>query len=86
MEQATSQSGWDLSRLTESVLKAGGRVLEHGPRLFVDLAASAAPLWALLLARLERWRLPVRWGQVPTPRPRPWVPPPAHAHRSLVLR
>jgi hypothetical protein len=35
MEQATPQSGWDLSRLTESVLKAGGRVLEHGRRLFV---------------------------------------------------
>jgi len=86
MEQATPESGWDLSRLTESVLKAGGRVLEHGRRLFVDLAASAAPLWALLLARLERWRLPARWGQEPTPRPRPWVPPPAHAHRSLVLR
>jgi hypothetical protein len=86
MEKATPQSGWDLQRLTGSVLKAGGRVLEHGRRLIVDLAASAAPLWELLLDRLRRWRLPKRWGEAPTPRARPWVPLPAHAHRSLVLR
>jgi len=86
MEKATPQSGWDLQRLTGSVLKAGGRVLKHSRRLIVDLAASAAPLWGLLLERLKRWRLPRRWGQAPSPRPRPWVSPPAHAHRNLVLR
>ena len=86
MEKATPQSGWDLQRLTGSVLKAGGRVMEHGRRLIVDLAASAAPLWQLLLGRLRRWRLPRRWGQTLTPHARPWVPPPAHAHQSLVLR
>jgi hypothetical protein len=86
MEKATPQSGWDLQRLTATVLKAGGRVLEHGRRLIVDLASSAAPLWMLLLGRLTRWRLPASWDKAPTPRPRPWVPPPAHAHRSLVLQ
>ena len=86
MEKATPESGWDLQRLTGSVLKAGGRVLEHGRRLFVDLADSAAPLWLLLLTRLKRWRLPEHLGQTPAPRARPWVPPPAHAHRHLVLQ
>jgi len=85
MEKATPDSGWDLGRLTGTVLKAGGRVLEHGRRLIVDLAAGAAPLWALLLGRIRRWRLPARW-EAPPPQARPWVEPPVHAHRSLVLR
>lgn len=89
MERATpADSGWDLKRLVGSVLKSGARVVEHGRRLIVDLAASAAPLWSMLLERIQRWRAP-KWpeGQKPPkPQPRPWVPPPVHAHVSAVLR
>jgi len=86
MEMATPESGWDLRRLVGSVLKAGGRVVQHSRRLMVDLAASAAPLWSLLLGRIRNWRLPTRWAVPRLPVARPWMPPPAHAHRTLVLR
>ena len=83
MEDA-SGSGWDLSRLQKTVLKAGARVVEHGRRLIVDVAQAAGVLWGHLLERMARWWRDPTWGR--PPRPRPWVPPPAHAHRSLVLR
>jgi len=86
MEKATPQSGWDLGRLVGSVLKAGGRLVQHSRRLIVDLAASAASLWSLLLERMQRWRLPKRWAVVHLPVARPWMPPPLRAHLSLVLR
>lgn len=86
MEKATPDSGWDLGRLVGSVLKAGGRVVRHSRRLIVDLAASAAPLWSLLLERMGTWRLPTRWAVPRLPLPRPWMPPPPHAHMGLVLR
>lgn len=86
MEKATPECGWDLGRLVGSVLKAGGRVVQHSRRLIVDLAASAAPLWSLLLERIRGWRLPTRWVVPHQPAPRPWMPPPPHAHLSLVLR
>jgi len=86
MEKATPNSGWDLRRLVVSLLKADGRVVQHSRRLIVDLAASAAPLWSLLLARIRGWRLPTRWAVARLPLPRPWMPPPPHAHLGLVLR
>ena len=84
MAKATPDSGWDLRRLVVSVLKAGGRVVQHSRRLIVDLAASAAPLWSMLLERIGRWRLPTRWAVARRPVARPWMPPP-HAHLGLVL-
>jgi len=86
MEKATPDSGWDLGRLVGSVLKAGGRVVQHSRRLIVDLTASVAPLWSLLLERIRGWRLPTRWAVPRLPLPRPWMPPPPHAHLALVLR
>ena len=83
MEDA-SGSGWDLSRLQRTVLKAGARVVEHGRRLIVDVAQAAGVVWERLLERLARWWRDPTWGR--PPRPRSWVPPPAHAHLSLVLR
>ncbi|HNQ24734.1 MAG TPA: hypothetical protein PKK06_16755, partial [Phycisphaerae bacterium] len=58
--------------------------------------SAAGVLWDRLLARIERWWQPYRlptgrrgaecvWGRS-GPRPRRWVPPPRHAHVSLVLR
>jgi len=89
--------GWDLRRVQQTVLKAGARVAEHGRRVFVDVAKAAGVLWGRLLARLRRWWRPgaadgqAAWGHDAQgrrrgPRPRPWVPPPAHAHLCLVLR
>ena len=83
--EATSPNGWDLKRLQQTVLKAGVRVSEHARRLIVDVACAAATLWQRLLGRIERWRC----ERVPRRRSRrrdQWKPPPAHAHRMLVLR
>ena len=86
-----SGSGWDLKRVQQTVLKTGARVVEHSQRLIVDVAAAAGVLWGRLLERIERWWRPdnARGQQAPgpaSPRPRPWVPPPSHAHLCLVLR
>jgi hypothetical protein len=83
MEDA-SGSGWDLSRLQKTVLKAGARVVEHGRRLIVDVAQAAGMLWERLLDHVGRWWRDATWGR--PPRPRRWVAPPAHAHLRLVLR
>ena len=87
----SSGSGWDLRRVQQTVLKAGARVAEHGRRLFVDVAKAAGVLWGRLLDRVKHWWREEAWGRDSTgrrrgPRPRPWVPPPAHAHLCLVLR
>jgi hypothetical protein len=87
----SSGSGWDLRRVQQTVLKAGARVAQHSQRLFVDVAKAAGALWGRVLERIGRWwRNEARGrdsaGRRRSPRPRPWVPPPAHAHRSLVLR
>jgi len=80
-----SGAGWDLHRVQRTVLKAGARVVQHGRRVIVDVARAAGVLWGRLLERVERWWRDERWGRV-RPRARSWVPPPAHAHRCLILR
>lgn len=85
MEKASS-TGWDLGRFQRSVLGAGARLVLGGQRLLFDVAAAVAPLWERLVARIERWRWPERWGRPARPRPRRWVAPPAHAHLCVVLR
>jgi hypothetical protein len=80
-----SGGGWDLKRVQQTVLKAGARVVEHGRRIMVDVAQAAGVLWSILLTRVQRWWRDESWGRI-KPRPRPWVPPPSHAHRCLVLR
>lgn len=86
-----SGCGWDLLRVQQTVLKAGARVVEHSRRLIVDVARAAGLLWGRLLDRIGRWWRDASWGRDAAgrrrdPRPRPWVPPPAHAHQCLVLR
>jgi len=80
-----SPNGWDLQRLQQTVLKAGARVVEHGRRLIVDVTRAAGLLWNRLLRRVKRWWRDESWGRC-TPRSRRWIPPPPHAHRSLLLR
>ena len=84
--ESASEDGWDLLRFQRSVLKAGARMVKGGHCLWFDLAAAVAPLWQRLLARIRRWRRPERWAKRRAPRPQSWMPPPAHAHLSLVLR
>ena len=80
-----SGCGWDLKRVQQTVLKAGARVVEHSRRVFVDVARAAGVLWDRLLDRMQRWWRADAWGRR-GPRPRRWMPPPRHAHLSLVLR
>jgi len=83
--EAESENGWDLKRVQQTVLKVGARVVTHSGRLLVKVAAAAGVLWDRVLGRLRRWWRDPAWGRR-RPRPRRWVPPPAHAHLSLVLR
>jgi len=87
----SSGCGWDLQRVQQTVLKAGARVVRHGRQIFVDVARAAGVLWGRLLDRVKRWWRDETWGRDAAgrrrgPRPRPWTPPPAHAHLCLVLR
>jgi hypothetical protein len=84
--EAVAPAGWDLERLQATVLKAGARIVKSGRRLFVDVARAVLPLWSLLAARLERWRLPVSWQGQPRRARSHWTPPPRHAHLHAVLR
>ena len=83
--EGSSGNGWDLKRVQQTVLKAGARVTEHGRRIVVDVARAAGVLWRRVLQRVQRWWRDATWGRH-APRPRQWVPPPAPAHLSLVLR
>jgi len=86
-----SGSGWDLKRVQRTVLKTGARVAKHSGRLLVDISRAAGVLWGRVLGRVARWWRDVSWGRDRAgrhrgPRPHPWIPPPSHAHLSLVLR
>ena len=77
---------WDLRRFQQSVLRAGGRVVKHARRLWLNIEQSAGGFWRIMTKRIGQLRLPNRWKQPRGARPRNWIPPPAHAHLSLVLR
>ncbi len=87
----TSGNGWDLGRVQRTMLKTGAKVVKHAGRLLVDISRAAGVLWQRVLERVARWWRDPAWGRDLTgrrldPRPQRWVPPPAHAHLSLVLR
>jgi len=86
-----SGAGWDLKRVQQTVLKTAARVAKHSGRLLVDISRAAGVLWGRVLRRVARWWRDASWGRDPAgrrrgPRPHSWVPPPSHAHLSLVLR
>jgi hypothetical protein len=83
--EAEEGACWDLKRLQLTVLKAGGRLTKHARRLVLTLARAVTPFWQTLAACLARWRLPKRCAPR-GPQHRDWIPPPQHAHRTLVLR
>jgi len=86
MEAATT-TGWDLRRVRTTLLKAGARIITKARRVYVDVARSVEPLWRCLGDRIARWRLPKRFPCPDSTRTRRrWIPPPDHAHRTLVLR
>ncbi len=77
---------WDFGRFQNSVLKAGGRIVNKAGRVIVDLAQAVVPFWERLVARLGRWRLPKRFPLPRRPAYRPFVPPPRHAFLTRVIR
>jgi hypothetical protein len=76
---------WDLTRFQLFILKVGGEIIKHSRRAILRIAESAQPLWSRLITRLQAWTASAEQA-LPIPSPRPWMPPPAHAHQSEVLR
>ena len=86
-----SGTGWDLKRVQRTVLRTAARVVKHAGRLLVDISRATGRLWGRVLDRIGRWWRDPAWGRDAAgnshgPRPRPWIPPPSHAHLCLVLR
>lgn len=81
MERATG-SGWDLRRVQQTVLKAAARVVYGSRQILFYLASASAAAWKVLLAALAGWKTAVP----EPPRPRAYVPAPAHAHLTTTLR
>jgi hypothetical protein len=77
---------WDLHRFQQSVLRAGGRVLKHSRRLWLHVEQGVASFWRIITGRIGQLRLASRWNSPRGARHRDWVPPPSHAHQTLVLR
>ena len=77
---------WDLHRFQQSVLRAGGRVVKHARRLWLHIEESVGSFWEVMTRRIAQLRLAARWPQPKGARSRGYVPPPSHAHLSLVLR
>jgi hypothetical protein len=77
---------WDLHRFQQSVLRAGGRVVKHARRLWLHIEQSVGRFWEVMIQRIARLRLSPRWSTPKGARHRDYVPPPSHAHLTLVLR
>jgi hypothetical protein len=77
---------WDLHRFQQSVLRAGGRVVKHARRVWLHVEQSVGSFWRVMTERIGQLRLASRWRSPHGARRRDWVPPPPHAHLSLVLR
>lgn len=76
----------DLLRFQRDVMKAGGRVVKHARRLVLYVAQVVEPFWRRLIGCISRWKLPSRFPKPAGPRPRDWMPPPAHAFLAEVRR
>lgn len=77
-------SGWDVERVRNTMLKTGGRIVKHSRRLVLVVSNAVVPIWNLFFRALSRLR--VRAPKANLKRRSAWVPPPPHAHLSLVLR
>lgn len=76
---------WDLRRFQQSVLRAGGRVVKHARRLWLHVEQSVGSFWRIMTELIAELRLPPRWPAPQGAQHRDWVPPPSHAHLTLVL-
>jgi hypothetical protein len=85
LEAATGGS-WDLERFQQTVLRAGGRVTKHARRLWLSVESSVSGFWSLLTKQLAKLTLSSLWSPPKGARSQAYIPPPPHAHRSLVLR
>ncbi len=77
---------WDLHRFQQSVLRAGGRVVKHARRIWLHVEESVGSFWRVMTQRIGQLQLASQWSAPHGARRRDWVPPPSHAHLSLVLR
>ncbi len=77
---------WDLHRFQQSVLRAGGRVVKHARRVWLHVEESVGSFWRVMTERIGQLHLASRWSSPHGARRRDWVPPPSHAHLSLVPR
>ncbi len=77
---------WDLHRFQQSVLRAGGHVVKGARRLWLHIEESVGSFWEVMTKRISQLRLSPRWTKPKGARHRDYVPPPPHAHLSLVLR
>lgn len=84
--EAALGGSWDLHRFQQSVLRAGGRVVKHARRVWLHIEQSVGSFWKVMTRRIGQLRLASRWSCPHGARRRVWVPPPPHAHLSLVLR
>ena len=84
--EAAVGGSWDLHRFQQSVLRAGGRVVKHARRVCLHIEQSVGSFWKVMTKRIGQLRLASRWTTPLGARRRVWVPPPPHAHLSLVLR
>jgi hypothetical protein len=78
--------GWSLTRFRDVVLKTGGRFVKRSRRLVLSIAGAAQKFWERLSRRLGRWKFPASLPPPTGPRRREWMPPPPHAHLTLVHR
>jgi hypothetical protein len=84
--EAAVGGSWDLHRFQQSVLRAGGRVVKHARRVCLHIEQSVGSFWKVMTKQIGQLRLASRWTTPLGARRRVWVPPPPHAHLSLVLR
>ena len=84
--EAAVGGSWDLHRFQQSVLRASGRVVKGARRLRLHVEESVGSFWKVMARRISQLRLASRWSSPCGAGHRDWVPPPPHAHRSLVLR
>jgi len=77
---------WDLHRFQQSVLRAGGRVVKHARRVWLQIEQGVGSFWQIMTQRIAQLRLAPRWATPKGSCPRRYVPPPSHAHLTLVLR
>lgn len=51
---ALEESGWDMARIQNIMLKVGGKFSRGSRRLLLDIAEGIAPLWQKLMARIKK--------------------------------